>query len=551
MGAFTTQLPPDRKQWSLLILKQFYREHNYINPQIIKVILKDGAGVNDAGGVYFSKDGVSFISPIIVHDGQLASFDTFITASGEIFPLTAHSFNQVMLSHITNEGVPVRKKTVMTSTVVRNDRVEGYGLEEPIVKTGAAIATGLGKARSLDENGRLEWPGNTDIEAAVASIDLTLEKKAGSEMIKVADVYRYGDLYDVTVKGEGKHTALTRAQAKTLLSLCGMQLEKLGERESGTLSSAGEVSVELLGKPREDPDLTKEAAYFFFKDMRIEEVSPISAAYSIEKIAELKQNDLVGFFGSVGSGNSFFTEPIIVVSGSENEFDGIAMSSTETFHFKRAELLRYPVKKDDTVFIPKDWSMARVKPSDRSILKEAALEPENLVKLAYKNRIWVLDDSKSRKTLYTEGEVDAVLAEKGLSPEQMDLVKSAAVSEGMSRFLVKSLSKNMEKKAEVKVDAQKLEEIRACALNAAVKLAADTNVSDATVRQILQLPVITKKENKDFVAYVQQLMEIKSYLAQYLLRYRIDSQVPNEDLVETIKDLINNIEQLEAAVYGE
>jgi len=552
MGAFSTQLPPDRRQWSLLILKQFYREHNYINPQVIKVILKDGASANDAGGIYFSRDGVSFIAPIIIHDGKLVSFDTFVTGDGRICPLSPYSFNQEMLNRIPMDGKPVRRKTVATSTTIRNNNTEGYGSDEPIVKTGAYVSRGMGAVKNMDKNGRLNWPNNDDIDTALATLadSPIFTEKAGEGMLKIAEVYRYGDLYDVNIIDEGRYTALTRGQAAAVLSLRGMELEKLGGRNAGVLSSAAEVVVDVLGEKKADPELVKTANYFFFNTMMIDEVSPIEAAYGLEKIGELKTNDLVGFFGNVGE-TAFFSEPIIVTEGTPDRFNGVTMSSTEHYLFKRAELLRYPVKRDGTVYIPQDWCLARVKPADRSLLKEGALEPDNLVKLSHDSRIWRLDRAGTRETVYRDADMEVKLAELGLDPDQLEAVMEGARN-GKARFLVTPAAEIPKKKPVVpELDDVSLEEIKTAAYNAAVKLAADGSVPDATVRQILQIPSLTKSDHKTFVEYVKGLSDVKGFLTQYLLRYRIDAPAPDEGLIETVKDLIDNIERLEAAVYGE
>lgn len=536
------QLPPDRAQWSAAILKAFYREHNYIKPDSVKVVLRDGVAVNDAGGIVVKKAGLSFLVPVILRDGSLASFDTAILQDQSVIPLTPYSIQMLLASSANEDGKAVKAKPVAQSTG-RLPR-PGAGVEGPIKLAGDLTScfnklAGLARATGVTLSAKVQGLMESLKEPEAPSV----------ESIKVATVKRYGDLYELTgyYDKKGPHRDLhfinlNRETAEEILKEAGLSLPDVGKNEE-TLVVKDPAQVEVI-PAKDEQFLNKEAAYLLFDAMSVVETTDIGSAYKLEKTASVHPSDLVAFWGSI-NGTPVFTEAVSVTESHEGILKGHSLSSFKEYSFKKSASIKYPTKQGDTILIPEAWSLMKVGASSKK--PEAVKEYTTLSRLG---DMWFIKEAGKTDT-YHSSIIDVALGLKGMTKEAIDLAKG--IVHTSNKALI-AFEVPQEKTAATAAPAKTGQvrpspELKIMAIKVAAALTDAEGVEEASIKQLLMLPALDENAAQDLISVMSTLVDIKGFLSEYLLKYRLEAEDPDDGLIGSIKALIVNIEDLEQNIY--
>jgi len=547
-NAYIMQLPPDRTQWAATILKAFYREHNYIKPDSVKVILRDGVALNDSGGIAIKKSGLSFLVPLIIKEGMLGTFDVMILPDQKILPLTKHTVQMLLTSSENEDGKPIRMKGVSSS----DQNVPRVAIDSPgPIKLAEDLEDCFDKLASLAKATGTPIPPKSRIRRLMTELETRKPDIADESHIKVARINRYGELFEIEGFSVDKGSTvrnlhrkgLVASEIKELLKEAGLQVpEDLMKEESYLINTPAKTEITVV--PEAYSFMNKEAAYLLLDSMSVLETTEVGTTYTMEKTADIRNSDLIAFYGEI-KGIPVFTEPVSVTRIDEGSIHGTALSSFKDFEFKKTAALRYPTKQGNTIFIPEDWSFTKVASGSRK-----QEQPTNNTVISRIGDMWFIKEGSSRKT-FPARDIDIELAIRGLTEPQ---IKEVINSVKTSNKAVIHIPQVHEKKAAAvnqnpMVIVKPPLELKVEIMKVAAALANNPKTSESSIKQLLQIPALNENTKQDIISITYTLVEIKQFLAEYLLKYRLEVEEQDNNLISAIKKLLAGIEEFEQNIY--
>lgn len=546
-NAYIMQLPPDRTQWAVTILKAFYREHNYIKPDSVKVVLRDGVAQNDSGGIVVKKSGLSFLVPLVIKEGMLGTFDVLILPDQKVLPLTKTSLMTLLASTENEDGTPIKGKGVRATA----QHLPRAGLDTPgPIKVAADLDNCFDKLANLAKATGTPLPSRSRVHALMKELEQKEPAVSDETSIKVAKLNRYGELFEIEGFSDNRgsavrtvhETGLTEPEVRTFLKEAGLEApENLKERETFLINKS--AGAEILVVPETHSFMNKEAAYLLLDSMSVLETTEVGTSYTMEKTADIHNSDLIAFYGNI-KGTPVFTEPISVTRIDNGSIHGTALSSFKEFEFKKTAALKYPTKQGNTVFIPEDWTFTKVASGPRHIEQPV---PNTVISRV--GDMWFIKEGSVRKPVQSKN-IDVELAIRGLSEAQITEVMDSVKATNKAVLHVPCRREKVAEAAQTpgKIIKPPLD-LKLEIMKVAAALTNNPGVSEASIKQLLQIPAINEEAEQDLVEITHALADIKQFLSEYLLKYRLESEEPDTNLIVAIKKLLVSIEEFEQNIY--